>query len=152
MADVATVLAENRETILRSATDALSRTRARHYEAAGLQEVGQRLGSLFDLLVAGIAARQLTPIVDYAQRIAEERFNAGYDLGEVQTGFNALEEAAWAYALQHLDASEYAEALGLISTVLGAAKDALARRYVSLATNADAGSLDLRALFTGFAA
>jgi hypothetical protein len=41
--------------------------------------------------------------------------------------------------------------LGLVSTILGAAKDALAREYVSLATHRHAGSLDLRALFAGIA-
>jgi hypothetical protein len=39
--------------------------------------------------------------------------------------------------------------LGLVSTILGAAKDAVARRYVSLAAHTHARSLDLRALFTG---
>jgi hypothetical protein len=36
-----------------------------------------------------------------------------------------------------------------VSTVLGAAKDALGREYVSLASRTHAPSLDLRALFTG---
>ena len=38
-----------------------------------------------------------------------------------------------------------------IGTVLGAGKDALARRYVSLASGARAPSLDLAALFSGTA-
>jgi hypothetical protein len=41
------------------------------------------------------------------------------------------------------------QTLGVVSTILGAGKDALAREYVSLATNAHAPSLDLRALFAG---
>jgi hypothetical protein len=41
------------------------------------------------------------------------------------------------------------ETLGLVSTILGAAKDALARKYVSLATNTHAPSLDMQALFAG---
>ncbi len=45
--------------------------------------------------------------------------------------------------------THYAETLGHVSTILGAGKDALARRYVSLATDTRAPSLDLRALFTG---
>ncbi len=44
---------------------------------------------------------------------------------------------------------ELAEALGLVGTVLGAAKDALARAYVSLAGKSKAPSLDLSALFEG---
>jgi hypothetical protein len=104
---------------------------------------------LLDQLVGGVARRDLTSIVEYAQQLAEERFEAGYDLIEVQTAFNVLEEVAWIRVLDRLDAGDYAEALGLISTVLGAGKDALARRYVSLAANTHAPSLDLRALFSG---
>jgi hypothetical protein len=121
---------------------------ARHYETVGAEEVRRRLGSLFDQLVGGVAMRDLTPIVEYSQQLAQERFAAGYDLTEVQTAFNALEESAWVRVLDRLEATDYAEVLGLISTVLGAGKDALARRYVSLAANTQAPSLDLRALFS----
>ena len=67
----------------------------------------------------------------------------------VQTGFNALEAATWGRILTGLEPTQLAEALGLVSTVFGAAKDALGRRYVSLATKTHAPSLDLRALFAG---
>ncbi len=77
------------------------------------------------------------------------RFEAGYDLSEVQAAFNALEGATWSRILADLEAGDLAEALGLISTVLGAAKDALGREYVSLATHTRAPSLDLKALFAG---
>jgi hypothetical protein len=40
-----------------------------------------------------------------------------------------------------------AEAAGLLTTVLGAGKDALARTYVSLASEQHVPSLDLGALF-----
>jgi hypothetical protein len=43
----------------------------------------------------------------------------------------------------------YAEALGLVTTALGAGKDALARAYVSLASETHAPSLDLTPLFDG---
>ena len=42
-----------------------------------------------------------------------------------------------------------AECIGLLSTVLGAGKDALARTYVSLASHRRVPSLDLSALFEG---
>jgi len=69
-------------------------------------------------------------VITYAGKLADKRFEAGYDLGEVQTAFNALEEASWQRALADLDPSELADALGLVGTLLGAGKDALARRYV----------------------
>jgi hypothetical protein len=142
-------LAEQRDAILEEAEAALARAHAEHYEAAGLPEVRRRLEALLDRLLASLDGRDLGPMIAYAQEIAEERFEAGYDLSEVQTAFNALEEATWQRVLGNLEPSQYAEALGLVSTILGAGKDALARRYVSLAAHTHAPSLDLRALFAG---
>ncbi|MHB8839204.1 MAG: hypothetical protein ACYC7F_09665 [Gemmatimonadaceae bacterium] len=48
-----------------------------------------------------------------------------------------------------LPPAQYAEALGLMSTVLGAGKDALARTYVSRASKSRAPTLNLQSLFTG---
>lgn len=147
--ETAEFLAREREVIVREAEDALSRLHERHYEAAGAPEVQRRLGTLFDHLVGAVTTRDLAPMVTYAQEIAEERFYAGYDLTVMQGAFNALEAATWSRILTDLEPTQLAEALGLVSTVFGAAKDALGRRYVSLATKAHAPSLDLRALFAG---
>jgi hypothetical protein len=151
VSDVVAFLTGERGAILEAAEAGLARMHARHYEAADTEEVRRRLALLFDQLVAGIAGRDLAPIVAYAEQVAEARYAAGYDLSEVQVAFNALEEATWSRVLATLDSSEFAEALGLVSTVLGAGKDALARRYVSLAANTHTPSLDLRALFAGTA-
>lgn len=45
--------------------------------------------------------------------------------------------------------SELAECIGLLGTVLGVGKDALARSYVSLASHRHVPSLDLSALCEG---
>jgi hypothetical protein len=100
-------------------------------------------------MLDALATRNLDPIVVHAQEIAEQRFAAGYDLSEVPTAFNAFEEATWSRAVERLDPSELAATLGVVTTILEAAKDALARRYISLAAHAHAPSLDLRALFSG---
>lgn len=147
--DTAEFLEGERGAIIDAAETALGRVHAEHYESAGREEVRRRLEALFDHLLDGLARRDLTPMVQYAEQVAEERFNAGYDLAEVQVAFNALEEATWARVLEGLPTNELAEALGLVGTILGCGKDALARRYVSLAAQTHAPSLDLRALFTG---
>jgi hypothetical protein len=149
MVELTRLLMVERRAILASAGAALGRAHLPHYDAEGAEDADGRLASLFDLLVDAIARRDLTPMIEYSECVAEERYAAGYPLGEVQTAFNTLEEAAWTVVLNELDPANVARALGLIGTVLGAGKDALARRYVSLAANAHAGSLDLRALFTG---
>ena len=109
----------------------------------------QRLGDLHDLVVAAIRDRDLTGVVSYAHEVAVERFNAGFDISEVQTAFNSLEEAMWRRLVADEPHAELAQAIGLLSTVLGAGKDSLARTYVSLAGHRHVSSLDLTALFRG---
>jgi hypothetical protein len=151
VSDVAGFLGAERAPILEAAEAGLARMRMQHYEAAGVAEVQQRLATLYDHLVESIQERSLSPMVSYGRRVAAERFAGGYDLSEVQVAFNALEEATWSRVLSSMEASDFAEAIGLISTVLGAGKDALAREYVSLAAQRHTPSLDLRALFSGTA-
>ena len=137
-----------RETVA-AAEGALVRLGETHYRSAGEAEVRRRLEALFGQLLDSLADRDLTPMVAFSESVAEERFNAGYDLSEVQAAFNVLEESIWAQAVSGLDPGELAQTLGLVSTVLGCGKDALGRKYVSLATRTHAPSLDLRALFSG---
>lgn len=147
--DTAAFLTGRRDAIVAEAEAALARLHERHYESAGAAETRERLERLYDRLVEAVGTRDLSAVVRYAGEVAQERFDAGYDLGEVQAAFNALEAATWARILADAAPADLAEALGLVSTVFGAAKDALGRRYVSLATQARAPSLDLRALFAG---
>jgi len=135
--------------ILDEATEAMVRARAKHYEEAGREHVHQRLKALYVLTMRGVKERNLGPMVAHIETIARERFSAGYDLWEVQTAFNLLEEAIWKRILKDMPADEYAQALGLVSTVLGIGKDTLARRYVSLATKAKSPSLNMQSLFSG---
>ena len=93
--------------------------------------------------------RNLGPMIAHADTVARERFASGFDLWEVQTAFNVLEETIWQRILAEMPAGEFARALGLVSTILGAGKDALARRYVALATKTRAPSLNLQSLFSG---
>ena len=88
-------------------------------------------------------------MIGYAEQIARERFDNGFDIGEVQTAFNVLEESMWRRLAGVTPPSEIVESLGLLSTVLGVGKDAFARTYVSLASKQHVPSLDLRAMFDG---
>ena len=119
------------------------------YEKAGLDLTRKRLGVLLDLVIASVLERNLAPIIAHANTVATERFEAGVDLSEVQTAFNVLEEVIWLRILKKLPAAKQAEALGLVGTVLGSAKDSLARKYVSMATQTHTPSLNLKALFLG---
>jgi len=147
--DVADLLEKSRAQVLDEAFAALESSHIAHYEAAGEPLTRQRLGDLHDLVVAAIRARDLTEVTAYSHQVAEDRFHAGFDISEVQTAFNSLEEAMWRRLVADEPQAELAEAIGLMSTVLGAGKDALARTYVSLAGHRHVTSLDLSALFRG---
>lgn len=143
------LLSERSAEILEEAAGAMQRSHLKHYEQAGAERTHQRLKALYVLTARGVKERNLGPMIAHADSVARERFEAGFDLWEVQTAFNVLEEALWTRILKDLPPTDYAEALGLISTVLGTGKDTLARRYVSLASKTKSSSLDLHALFSG---
>jgi hypothetical protein len=135
--------------IIDEAAVALDRSRLKHYKAAGDAWNRERLSDLFHLTRDCVTSRNLTPLLDHMEAIAQERFNAGFDIHEVQTAVNVLEESIWRHVSQNLAADSLAEAFGLVGTALGAGKDALARAYVSLASQNKAPSLNLSALFAG---
>lgn len=85
----------------------------------------------------------------YCEDIAQRRFEAGFGISEVQVAFNTLEEAMWKRVVAAAQPEDLAESIGLLSTVLGFGKDALARRYLSLASRRHVPTLDLSAMFAG---
>jgi hypothetical protein len=73
-------------------------------------------------------------MINYIEKMARQRFLSGFELQEVQTAFNVLEECIWKQILVTIPPSGQADALSLVSSVLGSGKDTLARTYVSLAS------------------
>jgi len=145
---VVAILAQERASIVAVASQSM-RHGATHYASADPTETERRLERLYDEMTGAVADRDLGEIVGYARELAHERFESGYDLAELQAAFNALEEATWSTLCAHLEPQFLAISLGVVSTVLGVAKDALSREYVSLASRTHVRSLDLSALFTG---
>ena len=147
--EVARFLSDRSDDLLAAAGASIARAHLPHYEGAGEVVTRERLRALLGLVVRCAAERHLGPILEHAARIATERRAAGFDLGEVQTAINVLEEAMWRAVLAELPAEEQGAALGIVGTILGAAKDSLACTYVSLATRAPTRTLDLAELFHG---
>ncbi len=143
------VLDDARAEILDEAAEGLERSHLGHYQASGPEELRRRLEALFDIVVDCLRARKLDRVIKYAEQIGHDRFTSGFGIGEVQTAFNVLEESMWHHVVAGVPTGELVESLGLLSTVLGVGKDALARTYVSLASQEHVPSLDLRALFQG---
>jgi hypothetical protein len=147
--EVTEVLANEGDAILDNAARALERSNLRHYAEAGPDASRDRLGQLLTLVATCIRQRDLVPMIDHASHVAKERFAAGFDIREVQTAFNVLEEAIWERVVDAIPPRDLADAIGMVGTVLGTGKDTLARTYVSLASQQHVPSLDLTALFRG---
>lgn len=149
MVKVADVLERSRTAVLEESFAAVQSLRVRHYEKAGETFTQERLADLFDLMVNALRDRRLAQVGAYCEGVAERRFEAGFGIHEVQSAFNALEQAMWDCVVSEVAPDELAEAVGLLTTVFGFGKDALARRYVSLASHRRVPTLDLSAMFDG---
>ena len=135
--------------ILSESFEGMTRCRLVHYQAAGAEETRRRLARLYALLADAVRERDLEPVLAYARETARQRFAEGVDLQEVQAAINVLEESVWRRIVREIPPDGLAEALGLVSTVLGVCKDTMASNYVALATKRHASSLDMSALFRG---
>jgi hypothetical protein len=110
---------------------------------------------LFHLVLGCVRAGRAEPIIRPSEQIAAHCYAAGIDLTEAQEAFNVLAEVLWRHLAGALDGEQLVQALGLVTAIAGAGKDAMARIYVALVTcdrsrqdeqsaedssNADAGS------------
>jgi hypothetical protein len=117
------------------------------YDKASLETNRYRLKKLFELCVSSVSNKNLLGMIEYSDKIARERYESGFDLHELHTAYNVLEESIWKKILEDVDPAKLGEYLGLISTVLGAGKETLALTYVSLASKIKAKTLDLSGIF-----
>lgn len=145
--DIHELLDEERAIIVEDAWRTV--VRLTHYERDGTEATRQRLELLYDHVARAIRERDLGELLDYAERIARQRFEAGFDLSEVQSAFFTLEQAIGRSALARIAPADLAEALGLVGTAIRRGKDAFTRAYISLANRKRVPSLDLSDLFKG---
>ncbi len=129
---LANLLESNAETILSGAMVSMERNGGTAPGTANLDHDRRRLQGLFNLIVACVREQRLMPITSFIRDIANDRLPAGYDIGEMHTALNALEEATWQLIMKDMQSANVSYSLGSINTVLGVAKDALARTYDSI--------------------
>jgi hypothetical protein len=140
-------LEKHKNEIIKEAVENLQHAQLKSYSHSDVSENINRLEKLFELTNQCVEHENLLGMTDYAEKIAKERFESGFDLHEVHKAFNVLEETIWKKIISDVEPAELGKALGLVSTVLGAGKESLALTYVSLASKVKAKSLDLSALF-----
>ena len=145
--DLKELLRTQSEEILEGALQSLNCAHLKSYSKSSPKKNKKRLLNLLTLTEKCVVEKRLLPMKEYSAQIAKERFDAGFDLHEVHTAFNALEEEIWNRVVKHVPAENLGQALGLISTVLGAGKEELALTYVTLASKTRTQTLNLTELF-----
>lgn len=133
--------------ILENALQSLNCAHLKSYSKSSQGENKKRLLNLLTLTEKCVVEKNLLPMKEHAAQIAKERFDAGFDLLEVHTAFNALEEELWNRVTKNIEPESLGEALGLVSTILGAGKEELALSYVALASKTRTQTLNLTELF-----
>ncbi len=142
------LLEKRTDKILKEAFESISRSHLEHYEKTDKKHLEERFRNLLQFTIRCLKEKKLMHINEYAEKLGQERFSSGYDLREVQIAINILEEVVWKEIVKEIRPENLAQALGLVSTVLGSAKDTLAQTYVSLASKTRSASLDLKKMFS----
>ena len=135
--------------LVNEAVTELRHARLKSYIADGEEITRERVTKFLEKAMECFSLRRAEPMIEHAERISRERHAAGYDLSEVQTAINVIEEALWKRILSSVEPDELAHALGMVNAIFGMSKDVLARTYVSLATNRETPRKELDEILDG---
>jgi hypothetical protein len=83
------LLSQGRTEALDEAFAVLERCHVVHYESSGEDFARERLAELFGIVTAALGDREQAPVCRYAEGVAEQRFEAGFEILELQSAFSA---------------------------------------------------------------
>ena len=130
--DASAVLASAEDRVIDEGVAALERSDLADGRSPG-GDKRRDVRQLFHLVVRCMRAGRAEPVIRPCEQIAAHSYAAGMDLAELLGPFNVLAEVLWRHLAGVLAGDELVPALGLLNTIVGAGKDAMARTYVSLA-------------------
>ena len=134
--EISAVLARAEDQVVGDAVAALDQRDQDRRHALNPAERRRDVQHLFGLVRRCLHEGRADPIVTPSQQFAADRFTAGIDLADVQAAFVVLEEVLWHHLSAELPGDQQLQALRLVNAIVGTGKDALARTYVALASNA----------------
>lgn len=118
--------------ILLDSTDCLVRAHLEHYEAITPELIRSRLNRLLQALTKCVEINSTDGMIKYMNKVSDERFEVGYEVHEVQTAINILEECLWKKIQQHVDNDQQTAAMKQVTRILDTAKEELASEYALL--------------------
>jgi hypothetical protein len=123
------IMQRGREDLVRSEVQRLHHSTSPHYGRLDPGQLQERAAALVDAFLASVATRPAA-FTDHITRITEERIAEGYFLAEIQSALSILEEGAWQLVVQQSAPADQVGQLSRITSIIGAAKDQLARVYL----------------------
>ena len=115
--------------ILLDSTNTLLRAQLPHYKQIDPDQLKLRFKRLFDALVNCIETNKIDALSKFMKQVSRERFEAGYELGEVQIAINTLEESMWRKSTELVDSDKQILAMKEVSKLLCRAKQILLSEY-----------------------
>jgi hypothetical protein len=144
------LLTEEHDQIIEKALVILDSTPLRNYSRSQPEINKDRFNKLLNVIIETVHSRDLIPMMEFSETVAKKRYTESFDIHEVQTAFNVLEEVIWEVITLNIDPKEYPKAFGVISTIIGFGKETLASTYINLLTNkGDGDKASLDRLFEG---
>ena len=131
--DASAVLASAEDRVIDEAVAALAHG-DQAYQSPLPDQRRREVRQLFRLVLRCVRAGRAKPIIRPSEQIAAHSYAAGIDLAAVQGPFIILTEVLWRQLADALAGEQLIQALGLLTAITGAGKDAMARAYVALAT------------------
>jgi hypothetical protein len=118
--------------ILLDSTNCLVRAQLQHYKHLTPEKLRFRLLRLFQALVKSIEVNSCDEMDNFMEKVSDERYESGYELHEVQTAINIMEECLWKKISEFVFADQQIAAMKQVTCILSRAKDALANEYALL--------------------
>jgi hypothetical protein len=135
--DLHALMIQHRDELTSAVSQRLMGTDVPHYRELGTDRVHERASRLVEALLQSLAAVP-SAFVDYILEIASTRIGEGYFLKEMQVALSVLEEGSWQVVVAGFRCEDHARHLSRLTTLVGAAKDALARAYLERKRRAEA--------------
>ncbi|MFH2052952.1 MAG: hypothetical protein ABIK96_10850 [bacterium] len=127
--DIRAALASRRDEISSAVFSRLHDSTAVHYRQADQDLLHGRADRLVEAFLEALPGKPGI-FIDYIGEIARERIGEGFALREIQLALSILEDQAWKLVAAVVPAGDQVAALGMVTTIIGAAKDQLANVYL----------------------
>lgn len=116
--------------ILLEVTENMERVNLKHYEEDSENKLRQKMARTYYVFKEAISKETFDPLKKYLERVGEERYASGYELYELQTALNILEECIWKQVDEKVPKKDQLDAFISITKYMSNAKLTLAKVYV----------------------